>query len=208
MGWLASPATMPVSVMMVAFRLPAPRSMPSRYASKVLPFNGESVRDYHRAMADTIELDPGLIAKRVSMTEIPVIDIAPLLHGDAQARADVARPRSARPAAISGFSTSSIMACRTRCWSHAVYAQAKRFFDQPEAAKAGDRDREIRRAIAAISKSAAKIWTRQNRRQAGDLKEGIKIGRDLAAEPSAGAGRHAAARAEPMAGKSAGLARR
>jgi len=125
---------------------------------------------------DTIDLDPSLIAKRVSLTEIPVIDLAPFLQGDAQARAAVAEQIG--------------VACRTIGFFYVinhgvpaeliakVYAEAERFFAQAEADK----------AAIAIEKSGhhrgyfkvgGENLNPAKQKQDGDLKEGVKIGRDL-----------------------------
>ena len=129
-------------------------------------------------MSETIELDPALIATRVSLTEIPVIDIASLLHGDAPARAAVAKKIGEACRNIGFFYITNHGVPAELVAS--VYAEAKRFFEQPAAAKA-----EI-----AIEKSAChrgyfmlggENLDPAKQKQSGDLKEGIKIGRDLPA---------------------------
>ena len=42
-------------------------------------------------MTDSIQLDPGLVAAKVSLDTIPVIDIGPLRHGPEAARLETAR---------------------------------------------------------------------------------------------------------------------
>ena len=129
-------------------------------------------------MSDTIDLDSGLIAKRVSMTEIPVIDIGPLLEGDAQARAGVANKIGAACREIGFFYIVNHGVAAGLVGR--VYAEAKRFFDQPAAAKA-----EIAIEKSSVHRGYFKIGGENldpaKQTQAGDLKEGIKIGRDLAA---------------------------
>jgi isopenicillin N synthase-like dioxygenase len=129
-------------------------------------------------MPDTIELDPGLIAKRLSLTEIPVIDIAPLLHGDAEARAEIAGEIGAACRNIGFFyivnhGVPAELVAR-------VYAQARRFFDQSEAVKA-----EIAIEKSDVHRGYFKIGGENldpaKQHADGDLKEGIKIGRDLSA---------------------------
>jgi isopenicillin N synthase-like dioxygenase len=130
-------------------------------------------------MSDSIQLDPGLIAGKVSLDEIPVIDIAPLLHGDATAKA--------------GVVTAIGDACRNIGFFYVVnhgvpedliaqvYAQAGRFFAQPTAKKA---------EIAIEKSSCHRGWFMvggenldpSKQKQGGDLKEGVKIGRDLGPE--------------------------
>jgi len=130
-------------------------------------------------MVDTIELDPGLVAKPVSMSEIPVIDIAQLLHGDAAARGRVAAEIGAACRNIGFFYI--VNHGVPPALVDAVYAQARRFFAQSETAKA---------AIAIEKSNVHRGWFKiggenldpEKQTQAGDLKEGIKIGRDLAAE--------------------------
>jgi isopenicillin N synthase-like dioxygenase len=129
-------------------------------------------------MIDTIELDPGLVAKRVSMTEIPVIDIGPLLHGDAPARADVAAKIGAACRNIGFFYivNHGVPAALV----DAVFAETRRFFEQSEAAKAGIaiEQSEVHRGYFKIG---GENLDPEKQTADGDLKEGIKIGRDLAA---------------------------
>lgn len=130
------------------------------------------------AMPGTTQLDPALIPVQVSAEVIPVIDFAPFLHGDATAKAQVVRQIGA--------------ACRDTGFFYVinhgvpaelvaqVYAQAKRFFALPAAQKA---------EIAIENSPCHRGWFRLGgenldpvrQTQGGDLKEGIKIGRDLPA---------------------------
>jgi isopenicillin N synthase-like dioxygenase len=126
-------------------------------------------------MPDTAQLDPCLIAAKAET--IPVIDLAPFLHGT--------------PAEHIATANAIGDACRNIGFfyvtNHGVpapliaetFAQAKRFFALPTAQKA-----EI-----AIEKSPChRGWFQiggenldPEKQAAGDLKEGIKIGRDLPA---------------------------
>ncbi|GLR67694.1 2OG-Fe(II) oxygenase [Acidocella aquatica] len=128
------------------------------------------------AMADTTQLDPGLIPQQVLPDQIPVIDLAPFRHGTLAEKAQVAAKIGA--------------ACRNTGFFYIVnhgvppelvadvYAQAKRFFALPPAQK----------AQIAIEKSPChRGWFQvggenldpRKQTQNGDLKEGIKIGNDL-----------------------------
>ena len=123
-------------------------------------------------------LDQSLVGARVPLEEVPVIDFGRFLHG-------TARDRKATALAIGE-------ACRNigffyivghdvpRATVDAVFAEAKRFFDQPV---------EKKNAIA-IAKSAChrgyfavggENLDPAKQKLAGDFKEGLKIGRDLAA---------------------------
>jgi isopenicillin N synthase-like dioxygenase len=127
-------------------------------------------------MKDAIELDAGLVAKRVSVTEIPVIDLAPLLHGDARARAAVAAKIGEACRNIGFFyivnhDVPAALIAR-------VYREAKRFFDLSAAAKA-----KIAIENSAYHRGYFRIGGEnldpEKQKTDGDLKEGIKIGRDL-----------------------------
>lgn len=127
-------------------------------------------------MPDTVQLDENLIARKLALAEIPVIDIGPLRHGPAEAHARTV-------AQIGG-------ACRNIGFFYAVnhgvdpgliarvYAETARFFAQPEAKKA---------EIAIENSACHRGWFRiggenldpAKQKNSGDLKEGIKIGRDL-----------------------------
>jgi isopenicillin N synthase-like dioxygenase len=132
-----------------------------------------------RPMPDTIQLDPALMAARVSLAEIPVIDITALRHGPPAARAETVRAIGDACRRIGFFyvvnhGVDAGLVAR-------VFAEAARFFALPEA----------RKAEIAIERSAChRGWfmvggenldpTKQ--KAAGDLKEGVKIGRDLGPE--------------------------
>jgi len=124
-------------------------------------------------------LAPELVAARVSRDAIPVIDLAPFLHGGPEARLAVARKIGDAAREIGFFYVTNHGVAEALL--DQVYAQAKRFFALPAAKKA-----EI-----AIEKSAChRGWFSvggenldpAKQKTAGDLKEGIKIGRDLAAD--------------------------
>jgi isopenicillin N synthase-like dioxygenase len=129
-------------------------------------------------MPDTIQLDPSLIAAKISVTEIPVIDIGPFLRGTPADRADVARKIGDACRNIGFFYIinhgvpASLIA--------ETYAQSKRFFALPDAVK----------AEVAIENSACHRGYFSTggenldpaKQKTGDLKEGYKIGRDLPAE--------------------------
>jgi isopenicillin N synthase-like dioxygenase len=126
-------------------------------------------------MTDTIDLDILVRATAVSPEAIPVIDIARLLHGDEAERLAVARRMGAAAQNIGFFyiTNHGIPAALIE----AVYAGAKDFFALP-----ADQKAEI-----AIEKSAChRGYFRTGgenldpeKQPHGDLKEGIKIGRDL-----------------------------
>lgn len=129
-------------------------------------------------MAETIELDPRLVAKRVSLTEIPVIDLAPFLQGNEAARAEIAGKIGAACRDI-GFFYVINHGVPAELVS-LVFAEAKRFFSQPDSVKA-----EIAIENSAVHRGYFRIGGENldpaKQKQDGDLKEGIKIGRDLPA---------------------------
>jgi isopenicillin N synthase-like dioxygenase len=126
-------------------------------------------------MMDTIELEFSVRAQAVSPDTIPLINIAPLLHGDETGRRAVAKRIGAAARDIGFFYIThhGIPASLI----DAVYARAKEFFALPAAQKA-----EI-----AIEKSACHRGyfcsggenLDPEKQPHGDFKEGIKIGRDL-----------------------------
>jgi isopenicillin N synthase-like dioxygenase len=127
----------------------------------------------------TAELDSSLRGERVALDEIPVIDMGPFLDGTPEQRRAVARQVGAACRNIGFFyvvnhGVPQALVDRT-------FAEAKRFFDQPAEAK-----REI-----AIDKSAnhrgyfalgGENLDPAQQKEAGDFKEGLKIGRDLSPE--------------------------
>jgi len=121
-----------------------------------------------------IELDPSLRAARLSVAEIPVIDISPLFGAPGKVAMVDAIGKACREigffyAVNHGVADEQIAQ---------VYAEAKRFFDLPAAEK----------ELIAIEKSTChRGWFRVGgenldpaQQAEGDFKEGLKIGRDLA----------------------------
>jgi len=130
-----------------------------------------------RAMQDAIELDPSLSASKLA--EIPIIDLEPLLHGTQEDQALVIREigQACREIGFFYVINHGVPAALVG----QVFDQAARFFALPDSVKA-----EI-----AIEKSAChRGWFKvggenldpAKQTQSGDLKEGVKIGRDLSAE--------------------------
>jgi len=129
--------------------------------------------------ATLAELDPSLVGARVPLDEIPVIDFGPFLHGTAEQRKAVAI-RIGEACRNIGFFYLAHHGVADALVAN-VFAEAKRFFDLPL-----ERKREI-----AIEKSpchrgyfalGGENLDPKQQIETGDLKEGIKIGRDLAAE--------------------------
>jgi len=129
-------------------------------------------------MQDIIQLDPSLVAARVSLDEIPVIDFAPFLHGDAPARAAVAEKIGDACRNIGFFYVINHGVPETLVAD--VYAQSKRFFALPAAQKA-----EIAIENSLCHRGYFQLGGENldpaRQKTVGDLKEGIKIGRDLPA---------------------------
>jgi isopenicillin N synthase-like dioxygenase len=127
-------------------------------------------------MMDTIELDPALVAKRLSLTEIPVIDIAPLLQGDAGARAEVAA-RIGKACREIGFFYIINHGVPAELIAR-VYAEAERFFSQSEAEKT-----QIAIEKSSVHRGYFRVGGENldpaRQKLDGDFKEGVKIGRDL-----------------------------
>jgi isopenicillin N synthase-like dioxygenase len=125
-------------------------------------------------MPDTAQLDPNLIAAKAET--IPVINLAPFLHGSPAERTATAQVIGEACRNVGFFYISHHDVPETLIAE--TFAQAKRFFALPPAQKS-----EI-----AIEKSAChRGWFTiggenldPSKQAAGDLKEGIKIGRDLA----------------------------
>jgi isopenicillin N synthase-like dioxygenase len=141
------------------------------------PWKSKTDRINVDAMPDTIQLDETLVAARLA--QIPIIDIGPFLRGDAAARLAVAREIGAAAKHIGFFYIVNHGVPDSLV--DAVYREAKRFFALPADVKG-----EI-----AIEKSAChRGWFMvggenldpAKQKHAGDLKEGVKIGRDLGPE--------------------------
>lgn len=131
------------------------------------------------AQTVSAQLDPALMAARVPLEQIPVIDFAPFLHGSAADRKAVARKigEACRNIGFFYLINHGVPAALTE----QTFAEARRFFALPL-----EKKREI-----AIEKSpchrgyfglGGENLDPKKQRYAGDLKEGIKIGRDLAAD--------------------------
>lgn len=130
-------------------------------------------------MTDNPQLDSSLRGARVALEEIPVIDFGPFLTGDLAARQAVAREIGSACRNIGFFYLSNhgiSPALRER-----TFAEAKRFFDQPLAAKMAV-DIEKSPCHRGYFKMGGENLDPEKQTEAGDLKEGIKIGRDLAAD--------------------------
>jgi isopenicillin N synthase-like dioxygenase len=130
-------------------------------------------------MSDSIQLDPGLIAAPVPLSQIPVIDFAPFLHGSAGQRAAVAGQvgdacRNIGFFYIINHGVAEILV-------NAAFAEAKRFFAQPPEKKA-----EVAIEHSACHRgyfsTGGENLDPAKQKTAGDLKEGYKIGRDLGPE--------------------------
>ena len=131
------------------------------------------------AMSDAVQLDPGLVATRVNLEEIPLIDMQPFLEGGPVERAAVAKQIGDACRQIGFFyivnhGVSPYLVTR-------AFEESERFFALPEE----------RKAEIAIERSAChRGWFRvggenldpAKQKAGGDLKEGVKIGRDLAQE--------------------------
>jgi len=127
------------------------------------------------------QLDPALVARRIPLDQIPVIDFGPFLRGSSAERKNVARMIGEACRNIGFF----YLVNHGVRWEliERSFAEAKRFFTLPL-----ERKREI-----AIEKSAChrgyfglggENLDPKKQLYAGDLKEGIKIGRDLALDHS------------------------
>ncbi|WP_439817631.1 isopenicillin N synthase family dioxygenase [Zavarzinia sp. CC-PAN008] len=128
--------------------------------------------------AQTLELDPALVAARVGAEQIPLIDLGPFLLGGYDERVAVAKVigRAAREIGFFYIANHGVPAALTG----RTFAEARRFFALPAEVKAG----------IAIEKSPChRGWFAvggenldpAKQKAAGDLKEGVKIGRDLGA---------------------------
>lgn len=121
-------------------------------------------------------LDPDLIGERISPEAIPLIDLGPFLSGGAVARRRVARElgEACRGLGFFYIANHGIPQALIR----RTLEQARRFFALPAA---------VKEEIAIETSACHRGWFRlggenldpEKQRQAGDLKEGIKIGRDL-----------------------------
>jgi isopenicillin N synthase-like dioxygenase len=129
-------------------------------------------------MSNRIQLDPGLIAAKLSRDDIPVIDISALAQGPATEKAEAVRAIG-DACRNTGFFYVTNHGVRQALVAE-VYAEAARFFALPPAQKA---------AIAIEASPCHRGWFRvggenldPEKQKTGDFKEGIKIGRDLVAD--------------------------
>ena len=131
------------------------------------------------ALAETAAeaiLDPALLAERIPLEAVPVIDLESFLAGTQEERTQVAR-RIGEACRNIGFFyiVNHGVPAELRA---AVFAEAKRFFDSPL-----ERKLEIDIERSACHRGYFKLGGENldpaKQKQGGDLKEGIKIGRDL-----------------------------
>jgi isopenicillin N synthase-like dioxygenase len=122
------------------------------------------------------QLDPSLLAERVAVESIPMIDVGPLVHGSAASRREVSRHIGAacRDIGFFGIANHDIPSLLVQ----QAFDQAARFFALPTASKA---------EIAIEQSTCHRGWFSvggenldpAKQQYAGDFKEGIKIGQDL-----------------------------
>ena len=121
-------------------------------------------------------LDPRLLGERVPVETIPVIELGDFLHGDAAARKQVALAigRACRDVGFFYVRDHGIPPSLVE----RTFAEAKRFFDQSEADKRriAIENSPCHRGYFALG---GENLDPEKQREAGDFKEGIKIGRDL-----------------------------
>ena len=121
-------------------------------------------------------LDPALLAARVPLDAVPVIDLGGFLTGTPAERKQVARQIGEACRNIGFFYiVNHGVPAELRA---SVFAEAKRFFDSPL-----ERKLEIDIERSACHRGYFKLGGENldpaKQKQGGDLKEGIKIGRDL-----------------------------
>ncbi|MEM7223810.1 MAG: 2-oxoglutarate and iron-dependent oxygenase domain-containing protein [Pseudomonadota bacterium] len=121
-------------------------------------------------------LDPELIAKRLPLEEIPVIDLAPFLGGTVDHRQEVAQEIGRACRHIGFFYV--IHHGVPQALIDETFAQAKRFFDLPDALK---QEISIERSAAhrGYFSLGGENLDPAKQTETGDFKEGLKIGRDL-----------------------------
>ncbi|MEA2779060.1 MAG: hypothetical protein QOK29_604, partial [Rhodospirillaceae bacterium] len=122
------------------------------------------------------QLDPTLVGARVPLDQIPVIDFADFLHGTAEQRKAIALRIGEACRNIGFFYLKQHDVPQSL--TDSVFAEASRFFALP-----AERKREI-----AIERSpchrgyfalGGENLDPKKQTETGDLKEGLKIGRDL-----------------------------
>jgi isopenicillin N synthase-like dioxygenase len=127
-------------------------------------------------MTSASSLDPSLLGERVSLDQLPIIDLAPFLHGDAadRKRVAIALGRACRDIgffAITNHDVPSDLVERT-------FAQCVEFFalTTEEKAEIGIRKSNNHRGWFEVG---GENLDPAKQTYAGDYKEGIKIGQDL-----------------------------
>jgi isopenicillin N synthase-like dioxygenase len=128
-------------------------------------------------MMSAVELEESLRGQRIALEEIPLIDFGPFLTGDLAARKEVADKighacRNIGFFYLTNHGVSEALLART-------FAEAKRFFDQPMEKKL-EIDIEKSPCHRGYFKVGGENLDPAKQKEDGDLKEGIKIGRDLA----------------------------
>jgi isopenicillin N synthase-like dioxygenase len=130
-------------------------------------------------MSDAVDLEESLRGARIALEEIPVIDFGPFLTGDLAARKAVAEKighacRNIGFFYLTNHGISEALVGRT-------FAEAKRFFDQPMENKLA-----IDIARSPCHRGYFKVGDENldpaKQTAGGDLKEGVKIGRDRGVE--------------------------
>ena len=126
-----------------------------------------------------IELDQALRSERLALEEIPLIDFGPFLTVDLAARRAVAREIGAACRNIGFFYLKNHGL--PDALVEATFAEAKRFFDQP-----AEKKQEITIENSPCHRGYFALGGEnldpEKQTESGDLKEGVKIGRDLAPE--------------------------
>ena len=126
-----------------------------------------------------LELEQSLRGERVALDQVPVIDFGPFLAGDLAARRRVAAEIGAACRNIGFFYLKNHGLPKELV--EATFAEAKRFFDQPLEKKL-----EISIENSACHRGyfamGGENLDPEKQTETGDLKEGVKIGRDLPAE--------------------------
>lgn len=129
-------------------------------------------------MADAVELEAGLRGERIALQEIPLVDFGDFLTGDLAARQAVAARIGAACHNIGFFYLTNhgvpdALVART-------FAEAKRFFNLPTEKKL-----QIDIERSPCHRGYFKVGGENldpAKQAAGDLKEGVKIGRDLGSD--------------------------
>jgi len=130
-------------------------------------------------MSTAVELDESLRGQRLALEEIPLIDFGPFLTGDLAARRAVAGKIGAACRNIGFFylANHGIAEALVR----RTFAESERFFNQPMEEKLAI-DIEKSPCHRGYFKVGGENLDPALQKEAGDFKEGIKIGRDLPAD--------------------------